>query len=162
MHNDGADPALYEYLVDFLPINYIRLTHKQSAQLKSNGFEYIKLMYDNKHVLSSGNANSIFFNYSLAVLSTNFIVALIDLAAIVLCTIVIALSVAKWMDPRINDNQQSYGFYTLLVFGCGYAARLIIILFIVNRKPNEFVYERVNNLALPSPYLYAVPVLPLF
>nr|CCM18642.1 hypothetical protein, conserved [Leishmania guyanensis] len=164
--NQGElSPAIYEYLTSFFRMPFVRLSHKQYTLLKRSGFEYIKLMYDHQHVLPDEPLHSILINQSRAMQIINLIFMVVQLCAIVFSTVAIALVLVSWILAN-NGSLQSYGFYTLIVFGAGWALNLICIICTVRTRQDESQYEPRNEdgeyLLVPSPYVAVVPVLPLF
>lgn len=158
-------PGIYEYLSSFFKMAFVRLSHGQYALLKRSGFEYIKLMFDHQHVLPDEPFHSILVNESHAMHVINLVFMIVQLLSIIFCTVTFALVLASWM--KMNNNMlQSYGFYTLIVFGGGWALYLVFIIYAVRGRQDEQRYEPANSdsdrLLLPSPYVAVVPVIPLF
>ncbi|KPI89496.1 hypothetical protein ABL78_1372 [Leptomonas seymouri] len=161
----GLSPGIYEYLSSFFKMPFVRLSHKQYALLKRSGFEYIKLMFDHQHVLPDEPFHSILINESYAMHIFNFVFMVVQLLSIIFCTVTIAVVLTVWM--KLDNNKlQSYGFYTLIVFGGGWALYLIFIIYAVHSRQEEQRYEPQakgsDRLAMPSPYVAVVPVIPLF
>ncbi|KAG5469120.1 hypothetical protein LSCM4_02517 [Leishmania orientalis] len=158
-------PAIYEYLTSFFRMPFTRLSHSEYTMLKRSGFEYIKLMYDHQHVLPDEPLHSILINQSHVMLILNLVFMVVQLCAIVFTTVAIALVLASWMVAS-NRSLQSYGFYTLIVYGGGWALNLICIICTVRNRQDELQYEpRYEDgeyVMVPSPYMAVVPVLPLF
>jgi hypothetical protein len=158
-------PGIYEYLSSFFKMPFVRLSHGQYALLKRSGFEYIKLMFDHQHVLPDQPFHSILINESRAMHVFNIVFMVVQLCSIVFCTVTVALVLAVWMKMD-NNNLQSYGFYTLIVFGGGWALYLIFVIYAVRSRQDELRYEPQeqdsDRLLVPSPYVAVVPVLPLF
>lgn len=158
-------PGIYEYLSSFFKMPFVRLSHGQYALLKRSGFEYIKLMFDHQHVLPDEPFHSILINESHVMHVFNIVFMIVQLLSIVFCTVTIALVLASWMKMD-NNALQSYGFYTLIVFGGGWALYLIFIIYAVRSRQDERRYEpqvsETDRLLVPSPYVAVVPVVPLF
>lgn len=163
--NGVLSPAIYEYLNSFLRMPFVRLSHAQYTLLKRSGFEYIKLMYDHQHVLPEEHIHSILIHQSRLMHCVNIAFMLIHLCANTMCTVSFAIVLANWM--RIEGGAyQNYGFYTLIVFGGGWALNLIFTMCAVRSHEDERRYEPRDvdreRLSMPSPYVAVVPVLPLF
>ncbi|KAG5469478.1 hypothetical protein LSCM1_02699 [Leishmania martiniquensis] len=164
--SDGVlSPAIYEYLTSFFRMPFMRLSHREYTMLKRSGFEYIKLMYDHQHVLPDEPLHSILINQSRMMQILNLIFMVVQLCAIIFSTVAIALVLAKWMVAN-GGSLQNFGFYTLIVYGGGWALNLICIICTVRSRQDEAQYEpRYDDgeyVMVPSPYLAVVPVLPLF
>lgn len=158
-------PGIYEYLSSFFKMPFVRLSHGQYSLLKRSGYEYIKLMYDHQHVLPDEPFHSILVNESRVMHVVNIVFMIIELCSIIFCTVTVALVLAMWMKMD-NNNLQSYGFYTLIVYGGGWALYLIFIIYATRSRQDEQRYEPQerdsDRLLLPSPYVAVVPVIPLF
>ncbi|GET91949.1 hypothetical protein, conserved [Leishmania tarentolae] len=163
--NDGAlNPAIYEYLISFFRMPFVRLSHTQYAMLKRSGFEYIKLMYDHQHVLPDEPFQSILINESKVMHILNLIFMVVQLWVIVFYIVAISLVLEKWMGLN-GGKLQSHALYTAVLFGGGWALNLICIICTVRSRQDEVQYEPRREgeyLVVPSPYVAVVPVLPLF
>lgn len=154
-------PTLYEYLEAFFSMPFVRLSHERYVMLKSSGFENIVLMHKNKHVLPEERIHSVIFNYGHTMLLVNAVFAVVSLLVTTTCTVAIAVVLASWM--MIDEpGYQSYGFYTLIAYGCGYALHLIFMVYFMRIKEDERLYEDTEGMCLPSPYVNVCPVLPIF
>lgn len=160
-HRRRITPALYEYLLCFLKVPSVRLTQEQYVILKTSGFEYIALMYGNQHVLPKDNYLSV--NYSRPMHILGIIEMILGFVSIVACTVAIWIVFAYWVrDSEDPNGERSNGFYTFIVFGCGYAVNLIAMIFFLRLKQDELVFEDVGSLRLPSPFVNVFPAIPVF
>ncbi|KAK7201403.1 hypothetical protein NESM_000202800 [Novymonas esmeraldas] len=165
MGDGELSPAIYEYLTSFFRMPFVRLSHSQYTLLKRSGFEYVKLLYEHQHVLPDEPLLSILVNQSHFMHVLNVVFMVLHLCALVSCTVSTALVLANWM--RLDGgNFQSYGFYTLIVFGGGWALYLICLMYTMRNRSDESRYEGPGEdgtyVMVPSPYVAVVPVLPLF
>ncbi|KPA81128.1 hypothetical protein ABB37_04477 [Leptomonas pyrrhocoris] len=158
-------PGIYEYLSSFFTMPFVRLSHGQYSLLKRSGFEYVKLMFDHQHVLPDEPFHSILVYESHGMHAFNLAFMVIQFLSVVFCTVTVAVVLTVWM--KMDDNNlQSYGFYTLIVFGGGWALYLIFIIYAVRSRQDEQRYEPPANdsdqVFVPSPYVAVMPVIPLF
>ncbi|KAG5495167.1 hypothetical protein JKF63_02222 [Porcisia hertigi] len=165
INDSELNPVIYDYLISFFRMPFVRLSHKQYITLKRSGFEYIKLMYDHQHVLPEESLHSILINQSRTMGILNLIFMAVLLSTIVLSTLAIALVLVHWVKAG-GGALQSFGIYTLVAFGGGWALNLIFMVCTVRSRQNELQYEPETRgkeyLRMPSSYAAVVPVLPLF
>lgn len=154
-------PALFEYLESFFQMKFVKLSHAQYTLLKACGFENISLMYAHRHVLPDERFHSILINYSGCFSVVNLIFTIAGLLANTTCTVAMGVVLSKWMTVG-DSTYQSYGFYTIIAYGIGYALHLIFMVFFMRAKDDERVYEDTQGLTMPSAYTNVCPILPIF
>ncbi|KAH9593155.1 hypothetical protein LSM04_005303 [Trypanosoma melophagium] len=153
--------GVYEYLPSLFKLPFVRLNSKQYEVLRDSGFEFVTLLCEYPHILPPGRLNSIRSNYvnrmwyiDLFLMLLNIIAEFFFIAAVVLVTV-------HWMLVGDTVSYQAYGYYTVTIYGIGYAANLIGMIFLMRGKERDRVYGEMTC-AFPSPHLHVVPVVPLY
>ncbi|CAD2215644.1 hypothetical protein AGDE_08088 [Angomonas deanei] len=165
VEDPDINPSLHEYLSSFFRLPFVRINYEQYALLKESGFEYLCLLKKYKHVPPRGYI--IFLGLlegNPAALVAAIVSMVVSLLVEVFCTVTFGLVLGHWMNLTNTGTDgfsgQSYGFYTLIVYGCGFAAYLICVTLTLQNRPDESSYEELYS--VPSPYANVVPVIPLF
>ncbi|EPY27780.1 hypothetical protein STCU_05558 [Strigomonas culicis] len=154
------NPALHEYLISFFALPFVRLSYDQYIRLKASGAEYVSLMLEYPHVLPAGYFLSITYLNCRALWIVNLLFLFLNLVVTCICVVAFIFVLGDWVTS--SAETQSYGFYTLVLFGCGYALHLIALTYFVRYRQREDLYEAPAGVAAPSPFSAALPVLPLF
>ncbi|RNC30332.1 hypothetical protein TcCL_Unassigned07154, partial [Trypanosoma cruzi] len=79
----------------------------------------------------------------------------------IFCITGIILALIEWVTLNDERFEGVFGYYTALVYGIGYAAHLIGMIFLMRGKARNAVYGKMIC-AFPSPHLLVVPVVPLY
>ncbi|KEG07540.1 hypothetical protein DQ04_09501010 [Trypanosoma grayi] len=153
--------SVYEYLPSLFKLHFIRLDSEQCTVVKESGFEFVKLLCEYPHVLPPGRLNSIRLNYVQPMWYLDIFFMVASILVELLCIVVIALVLAHWMKYGEETIYQSYGYYTAIMYGAGYAAHLIGMIFLMRAKERDTVYGKMFC-SFPSPHLHVVPVVPLY
>ncbi|ESL06946.1 hypothetical protein TRSC58_05372 [Trypanosoma rangeli SC58] len=158
---DRVSVSVYEYLPSLLKLDFVRLSSKQYALMKDGGFEFLKLLCEYPHVLPPGRLNSVRLNYVQSTWCVDVFTMIINMGLELLCMISIVLVIKYWIGTKRGASEGTFGYYTALVYGIGYAAHLIGMIFVMRGKARHVVYGKMLY-AFPSPHLLVVPVVPLY
>ncbi|KAF8283554.1 hypothetical protein TcBrA4_0059310 [Trypanosoma cruzi] len=153
--------SFYEYLPSLLKLNFVRLSPERYAAMKDSGFEFLKLLCEYPHVLPPGRLNSIRLNYVHSTCYFDFFTMILSTVLEIFCITGIILALIEWVTLNDKRFQGVFGYYTALVYGIGYAAHLIGMIFLMRGKARNAVYGKMIC-AFPSPHLLVVPVVPLY
>ncbi|EKF31915.1 hypothetical protein MOQ_004245 [Trypanosoma cruzi marinkellei] len=153
--------SVYEYLPSLLKLNFVRLSPERYAVMKDSGFEFLKLLCEYPHVLPPGRLNSIRLNYVHSTCYFDFFTMILSMVLEIFCITGIILALIRWVALSGDNFDSVFGYYTALVYGIGYAAHLIGMIFLMRGKARNAVYGKMIC-AFPSPHLLVVPVVPLY
>ncbi|RNF23769.1 uncharacterized protein Tco025E_02729 [Trypanosoma conorhini] len=158
---DRVPVSVYEYLPSLLKLDFVRLSSKQYAIMKDSGFEFLQLLCQYPHVLPPGQLNSVRVNYVQSTWCFDVFTMIINMFLELFCLVSIILVLAHWISHGRGVPDGIFGYYTALVYGIGYAAHLIGMIFLMRGKARNVVYGKMLC-AFPSPHLLVVPVVPLY
>ncbi|ORC91537.1 uncharacterized protein TM35_000051330 [Trypanosoma theileri] len=152
--------GVYEYLPSLFKLPFVRLNSKQYEVLKDSGFEFVTLLCEYPHILPPGRFNSIRLNYVNRSWYIDLFLMLVNIFTEIFCITSIVLVTVHYMMVD-GGEYQSYGYYTVTMYGVGYAANLIGMIFLMRGKERDTVYGKMLC-GFPSPHLHVVPVVPLY
>ncbi|RNE97594.1 hypothetical protein TraAM80_09380 [Trypanosoma rangeli] len=158
---DRVSLSVYEYLLSLLKLDFVRLSSEQYALMKDSGFEFLKLLCENPHVLPPGRLNSVRLNYVQSTWCVDVFTMILNMSLELFCVISIVLVIKYRIGTKRGASESTFGYYTALVYGIGYAAHLIGMIFVMRGKVRHVVYGKMLC-PFPSPHLLVVPVIPLY
>ncbi|CCW60866.1 unnamed protein product [Phytomonas sp. EM1] len=151
LDSSGLAPTVYDHLKSLLKMPFVRLSYERYTLLKGSGFDYIILLHTHRHVLPRDRFCSILFNYSHSMLHFNWVLMLLSIVINTLAILSVYYVLVLW---ALNETK-SYrinGIYALVVYGCGYVANIVSMVYLSQRKEDSTIYEDVGTLHTPPLY----------